>query len=215
VTRAMLSAFVIALPAVLFIVDPIGLVPMYLSMTANDSPEKCRAMAKRACLTGGGILIFFALFGTVVFQVFGVTLAAFRVAGGLLLMLTALDMVRAQSPTTKTSPAEAREGETIDDIAIVPLAMPLIAGPGAIATVMVLMAQNGAGVVAAVSVIGSIMITMIVAYLALRSAQQIKRVLKQTGIAILERVFGLILAAIAVQFVFDGGKELLLARVAS
>lgn len=205
----MLATFVLAFPAVLFIVDPVGLVPMFLSMTGSDSPEKCRTMARRACLTAGLVLTFFALFGTLVFQVFGVTLAAFRVAGGLLLMLTALDMLRAQSPTTKTSAAEVSEGEAREDIAIVPLAMPLMAGPGAIATVMVLMAQHGAGLDAAVPVIGSIVLTMIIAYLTLRSAQAVKRVLKQTGIAVLERVFGLILAAIAVQFVFDGGRELL------
>lgn len=205
----MLSIFALAFPAVLFIVDPIGVVPLFVAMTAGDSPEKCRAMARRACVTAAGVLTFFALFGTVVFQVFGVTLSAFRVAGGLLLMLTALDMLRAQHPGTKTSAAEAEEGATQDDIAIVPLAMPLLAGPGAIATVMVLMAQHGAGLEAAVPVMAAIIITMGIAYLTLRSAQAIKRVLRQTGIAILERVFGLILAAIAVQFVFEGGKELL------
>jgi multiple antibiotic resistance protein len=205
----MLSTFALALPAVLFIVDPIGVVPLYVAMTANDSPEKCRAMALRAVLTATGVLVFFALFGTVLFQVFSVTLSAFRVAGGILLMLTALDMLRAQHPGTKTSAAEAAEGASRDDIAIVPLAMPLLAGPGAIATVMVLMAQHGSGVEAAVPVIASILITMLISYVTLRGAQGIKRVLKQTGIAILERIFGLILAAIAVQFVFEGGRELL------
>ncbi len=205
----MLAAFALALPAVLFIVDPIGVVPLFVTMTAKDSPEKCRAMALRACLAAAGILTFFALFGTLVFQVFGVTLAAFRVAGGLLLMLTALDMLRAKHPGTKTSDAETREGADQEDIAIVPLAMPLLAGPGAIATVMVLMAQFGAGLEAAVPVLSSIALTMLVAYGLLRSAQGVKRVLKQTGIAILERLFGLILSAIAVQFIFEGGRELL------
>lgn len=205
----MLATFAIAFPAVLFIVDPIGVVPLFVAMTAGDSAEKCRAMALRACITAGSVLTFFALFGTLIFQVFGITLAAFRVAGGLLLMLTALDMLRAQHPGTKTSEAEAKEGATRDDIAIVPLAMPLLAGPGSIATVMVLMAEHGAGVNAAVPVIGSIVITMLLSYITLRSAQGVKRVLRQTGIAILERIFGLILAAIAVQFVFEGGKELL------
>lgn len=205
----MQSTFLLTLPAVLFIVDPIGLVPIFLALTKDHPVEKCRAMAGRAVVTAGAVLAFFALFGSLVFTFFGVTLAAFRVAGGLLLMLTALDMLRARSPTTKTSPAEAREGEALEDIAIVPLAMPLIAGPGAIATVMVLMARYGAGTDAAVPVIAAIVITMLVTYLCLRSAKAIRRVLKQTGIAILERVFGLILAAIAVQFVFDGGRELL------
>jgi multiple antibiotic resistance protein len=205
----MLATFLLAFPAVLFIVDPIGIVPMFLGMTAADSPQKCRRMALTATVTAGAVLIFFALFGTVVFQVFGVTLAAFRVAGGLLLMLTALDMLRAQSPATKTSAAEVREGEAREDIAIVPLAMPLIAGPGAIATVMVLMARYGAGAEAAVPVITSVLITMVITYLCLASARRVKLVLRDTGIAVLERVFGLILAAIAVQFVFDGGRELL------
>ncbi len=205
----MLSIFALAMPAVLFIVDPIGVVPLFVAMTANDSKEKCRGMALRACVTAGSILCFFALFGTFVFQVFSVTLAAFRVAGGLLLMLTAFDMLRAKQPGTKTSAAETEEGSAQEDIAIVPLAMPLLAGPGAIATVMVLMAQNGPGMTAAVPVLASILITMVLSYLTLRSAHLVKRVLKQTGIAILERIFGLILAAIAVQFVFEGGRELL------
>lgn len=203
------STFLVAMPAVLFIVDPIGVVPLFVAMTANDSPEKCRAMALRASLFAMGLLIFFALFGTVIFKVFGVTLAAFRVAGGLLLMLTALDMLRAQHPATKTSPQEAQEGAAQEDIALVPLAMPLLAGPGAIATVMVLMAQYGAEWPGAAIVLACIVITFFITYLLLRSAGLVKRVLKQTGIAILERVFGLILAAIAVQFVFEGGRALL------
>ncbi len=205
----MLTTFVIALPAVLFIVDPIGVVPVFVAMTGRDSAEKCRAMARTACLTAGGVLTFFALFGGVIFKVFGVTLPAFRVAGGLLLMLTALDMLRAQRPATKTSDAETKEGYEQEDIAVVPLALPLLAGPGAIATVMVLMAEHGAGFEAAVPVIGSIAITFGVTYAVLRSAHHVKRVLKMTGIAILERIFGLILAAIAVQFVFEGSKALL------
>lgn len=205
----MLNVFLIAMPAVLFIVDPIGVVPLFVAMTANDPPEKCRAMARRACVTAMGVLIFFALFGTVIFKVFGVTLAAFRVAGGLLLMLTALDMLRAQHPATKTSPEEAKEGAEQEDIAIVPLAMPLLAGPGAIATVMVLMAEYGGEWLGAGIVIACIAITFFATYLLLRSANLVKKVLKQTGIAILERIFGLILAAIAVQFVFEGGKALL------
>lgn len=205
----MWGTFLIAMPAVLFIVDPIGVVPLFVAMTANDTPAKCRSTALRASVAAMAVLVFFALFGTVIFKVFGVTLAAFRVAGGLLLMLTALDMLRAQHPATKTSPEETKEGVEQEDIAIVPLAMPLLAGPGAIATVMVLMAEYGGEWLGAVIVITCIAITFFITYLLLRSANLVKRVLKQTGIAILERVFGLILAAIAVQFVFEGGKALL------
>ncbi len=204
-----MSAFLLALPAVLFIVDPIGVVPLFVAMTSRDKPEKCRAMALRACLTAAGVLVFFALFGGVIFRVFGVTLPAFRVAGGLLLMLTALDMLRAQPAATKTSPQETAEGAEREDIATVPLAMPLLAGPGAIATVMTLMAQYPDDWKGGAAVLAAIALTFLVTYLVLRSAQVVKRVLKTTGIAILERIFGLILAAIAVQFVFEGGKALL------
>ena len=204
-----MTALLVALPAVLFIVDPIGVVPLFVAMTSRDTPQKCRAMALRACLTAAGVLIFFALFGGIIFKVFGVTLPAFRVAGGLLLMLTALDMLRARPAATRTSPEETQEGSEQEDIAVVPLAMPLLAGPGAIATVMTLMAQFGGEVKGGAAVLGSIVLTFVVTYLVLRSAQVVKRVLKQTGIAILERIFGLILAAIAVQFVFEGGRALL------
>ncbi len=199
---------IIALPAVFFVVDPIGVVPLFVAMTARDSREKANSMALRASIAGAGILVFFTLFGGFVFKIFGVTLAAFRVAGGLLLILTALDMLRGKPSATRTSEQETAEGVEKDDIAIVPLAMPLLSGPGSIATVMVLMSQ-GDGVRTGAAVITSIAITFIAAYLMLRGAGHVKRVLGQTGIALLQRVFGLILAAIAVQFIFDGGKDLL------
>ncbi len=205
----MLSGLVIALPAVLFIVDPIGVVPIFVALTGHETKERCAAIARRAVVVASGILIGFALFGTFIFQMFSVTLAAFRVAGGLLLMLTALDMLRAQHPGTKSTERETDEAADQNEVAIVPLAMPLLAGPGAIATVMVLMAQLGGGLEAAGTVITSIVVTMLISWVLLKHAHAVKRVLRETGIAILERVFGLILAAIAVQFVFDGGRELL------
>lgn len=203
-----MQVLLVTIPAVLFIVDPIGVVPLFVAMTARDDEAKCRAMARRASLTALCVLLFFALFGGLVFKLFGVTLAAFRVAGGLLLMLTALDMLRARPPSTRTSPEEHSEGVEQEDIAIVPLAMPLLAGPGAIATVMTLMAEYGGDVWGAAAVLGSIVFTFALTYGLLRQARRVKAALKQTGIAILERVFGLILAAIAVQFVFDGVKAL-------
>ncbi len=203
-----MQVLLVTIPAVLFIVDPIGVVPLFVAMTAKDDEAKCQAMARRACLTAFGLLVFFSLFGGLVFKLFGVTLAAFRVAGGLLLMLTALDMLRAKPPATRTSPEETSEGLEQEDIAIVPLAMPLLAGPGAIATVMTLMAEYGHDALGVGAVLGSISFTFLVTYGLLRQARRVKAVLRQTGIAILERVFGLILAAIAVQFVFDGVKAL-------
>jgi len=203
-----LSFFAVALPAVFFVVDPVGTVPLFLAMTARDSAEKTRGMAARACVVAASVLMFFALFGHFVFKVFGVSLAAFRVAGGILLLITALDMLRAETSKTKTSPAETNEGAEKDDIAIVPLAMPMLAGPGAIATVMVLVSQGGESLRGTVPVLLSILITFLGTYLVLRGAPVVQRVLRRSGVAILERVMGLILAAIAVQFMADGARDL-------
>jgi multiple antibiotic resistance protein len=193
---------------VFFVVDPVGVVPLFLAMTAGDSAQKIASMARRACLVGAGVLIVFALFGGFIFQVLGLSLGAFRVAGGLLLLMTGLDMVRAKVSPTRTSPEEAQEGATKEDVAIVPLAIPLLAGPGSIATVMVLMSKRP-GKDATLAVLLSIALTFVASYLILRAAPLVQRVLKQTGVAILHRVMGLILVAIAVQFIADGGRDLL------
>lgn len=204
-----LSLFLVSLPAVLFVVDPVGLVPIFLAMTAGDSEEKIRNTARRACMVACALMLFFAVFGGVIFKVFGISLGAFRVAGGILLLITALDMLRARPSETRTTPSETQEGVIKEDVALVPLAMPLLAGPGAIATAMVLMARGGEDLLSAVPVLVAIVITFLTSYFVLRAAGFVQRVLKQSGVAILERVMGLILAAIAVQFIADGGKDLL------
>jgi multiple antibiotic resistance protein len=202
------SLFLVSLSAVFFVVDPIGVVPLFLAMTAGDSQEKMRRTAMRACLVACGMMLFFALFGGVIFKVFGVSLGAFRVAGGILLLVTALDMLRARPSETRTTPIEEQEGVVKEDVAIVPLAIPLLSGPGAIATAMVLMAK-GESLTSAIPVLAAIILTFVASYYILRASGLIQRVLRQSGVAIVERVMGLILAAIAVQFIADGGKELL------
>jgi multiple antibiotic resistance protein len=204
----LVTHFLVSLSAVFFVVDPVGVVPIFLAITAGDSETKMRRTALRACLVAGGLLVFFALFGGVIFQVFGVSLAAFRVAGGILLLITSLDMLRARPSETRTSRTEEQEGVAKEDVALVPLAMPLLAGPGAIASAMVLMSK-GETLVMAVTVLAAIVLTFVASYFILRASHLVQRVLKQSGVAILERVMGLILAAIAVQFMADGAKDLL------
>ncbi len=205
---ALVTHFLVSLSAVFFVVDPVGVVPIFLAITAGDSETKMRRTALRACLVAGGLLLFFAIFGGVIFQVFGVSLAAFRVAGGILLLITSLDMLRARPSETRTSRTEEQEGVAKEDVALVPLAMPLLAGPGAIASAMVLMSK-GESLVMAVPVLAAIVLTFVASYFILRASHLVQRVLKQSGVAILERVMGLILAAIAVQFMADGAKDLL------
>ncbi|AUX39610.1 membrane protein [Sorangium cellulosum] len=205
---AYVSLFLMSLSAVFFVVDPIAIVPLFLTMTRDDPHDKVRRTARRACAVAGGLMLFFALFGGMIFRIFGVSLAAFRVAGGILLLITALDMLRARPSATRTSPSEEQEGIAKDDVALVPLAMPLLAGPGAIATAMVLMSRAGEDLVAAALVLASIVITFVASYFVLRGAGLVQRALKASGLAVLERVMGLLLAAIAVQFIADGIKEL-------
>ena len=140
----LVSSGLVALSAVFFVVDPIGVVPIFIAMTHGDSQQEVRNTAMRASLVASGLLVFFALFGTLLFKVMGVSLAAFRVAGGVVLLITALDMLRARQSETRTSPGEAEEATEKEDVAIVPLALPLLAGPGAIATVMVLVSGGRA-----------------------------------------------------------------------
>jgi MarC family membrane protein len=201
------SSALVALSAIFFVVDPVGVVPIFIAMTQGDSKEQLRDTARRASLVAAALLIFFALFGTFLFKFVGVSLSAFRVAGGIVLLITALDMLRARQSETRTSPEEAQEATGKEDVAIVPLAIPLLAGPGAIATVMVLMSR-AAGAVSVAAVVASIVITMAASYFLLRGASLVQRVLGQSGVSVLQRVMGLLLAAIAVQFIAEGGRDL-------
>lgn len=206
---AVLTSFLQALPAVLVVVDPVGVVPVLLAMMPSADGPKLKSTALRACLVAGVLLIFFAIFGGYLFAAFGITLDAFQVAGGILLILTALDMWRAQQPATRHTPDETREGLAQADIAVVPLGMPLIAGPGAVVTVMVLMGDARANPLPAVGILLAIVVAMVVSYFVLSSAAYVRRILRQTGIAIVERVIGLLLAALGVQFIFDGARRLM------
>jgi multiple antibiotic resistance protein len=203
----LLPDFFFTLSAIFFVVDPIGLVPLFIAMTDGDGSDKVRSTCLRACLFGAAILAFFALFGRLLFEAFGVSLAGFRVAGGLLLLMTALDMLRARTSETKTSGPEAEEGVAKEDIALVPLALPLLSGPGAIATAMVL-SSKGPGWVPPARVLLSIGLTFVATYFILRSAQAARRVMGASGLALVQRVMGLLLAAVAVQFIADGAKDL-------
>ena len=202
----LMSYSVVAFSAIFFVVDPIAVVPVFVTITEGDSEEKRRAMARRACLITAGILLTFLVGGGLIFRMFSLTLAAFKIAGGILLMLTALDMLRSMPARTRTSGKEVNEAVARPDVAIVPLAMPLLAGPGSIATVMVLTAQATQLWQFALLAL-SIVVTAFASYLTLRAASLVNRFLGNSGRAILERVMGLLLVAIAVQFMISGVRD--------
>jgi multiple antibiotic resistance protein len=191
--------------SVLFIVDPLTAVPTFLAMTARDPPEVRRKMAKRGAWTCFVTLTSFALGGSLIFRLFGITIAAFKIAGGVLIGLNALDMVSARRSQQRESPVEKAEGIEKEDVGIMPLGVPMLAGPGAISTVMVL-AGTPRSPVTTIGLYVAIGLTALLTYVTLAAATHLERRLGQTGMRILTRFMGLVLCAIAVQFVIDGIK---------
>jgi len=191
--------------SILFLVDPIAVVPTFLAITQGETVERRRATARRACIAAGILLIVFAAAGNLIFRAFGITLPAFRIAGGAILWLVAMDMLRGER-RTQESEAEIDEGIRKDDVALTPLAMPMLAGPGAISTVMVLSGQARTPSRAAV-IYGSIVVTLIISWIMLRVGDRVMSRFGQTGIRVIMRIMGLMLAAVAVQFIVTGIRE--------
>lgn len=200
--------FAASLTALFVVVEPLGVVPVFAALTRERPRDEVRRIALRASLVGGLVLVLFALGGRLFLDALGVRIDAFRMAGGLLLLLTALDMLRAKQSSCRCSAREVKDAQSRDDVAVVPVAIPLLAGPGAMATVMMLMSRASApGSTAAV--LGAIALTFFASYLVLRSAEPIARWVGPSVLAVVERVLGLVLAAMALQFIVEGGLNLL------
>jgi len=195
----------ITFTSVLFIVDPLAAVPAYLVVTRDEDHATRRRTARRACVSMAILLAVFAAAGGVIFAALGITLPAFRIAGGLILWLVAFDMLRAQR-NTQESGEELAEGLEKEDVALTPLAIPILAGPGAISTAIVLAGQAH-DLAHTMVVYASIVLTALVSYLTLVLGERLLVVLGRTGIRVLTRIMGLLLAAVATQFILTGVKE--------
>lgn len=196
----------IAFSSIFVLVDPIAAVPTFLAMTGDSNRARRRHMAARAAWTCFIVLLVFAMAGTLIFRVFGITLAAFKIAGGLILGIIGLDMIKAKRSPTKETPGETEEGAEKEDVGIIPLGIPMLAGPGSISSVMVLMSQNGDWQHVIV-IIASIAVVAALSFMVLAAADRVSSYLHETGIRILTRMMGLLLTAIAVQFVLNGLKD--------
>jgi multiple antibiotic resistance protein len=200
---------VLALSSIFFLVDPFAAIGSFLAITGNFDEERRRRMARKAALTCFIVLTAFALCGQYIFQMFGIKLPAFEIAGGLILMLIGLDMLEAKRSPTQEASGDTEEAAAKEDAGIVPLGIPMLAGPGAISSVMVLVGQvptlwNWE----MASVLGSIAVTALASYWVLAGAGRVRRVLGDTGIRILVRVMGLLLVALAMQFFVNGLTDL-------
>jgi len=197
----------LALSSLFVIIDPIAVVPTFLAITPNDTAAQRIRMAKIACLTAAGVLLVFALAGPWIFKLLGVTIPAFQMAGSIVLLLVALDMLRAKRSDVRQTDEETDAGAMKDDIAITPLAVPMLAGPGAISTA-ILLHSRAANVVQQVALVVCILIVCGVTYLFLAMSTRGAKWLSPIVMKLIERLMGLLLAAIAMQFLVNALKEL-------
>ena len=201
----MLETALVAFTAFFATIGPADAAVLFAALTVDASPAARRAMALRGTAIAAGILLFFAFFGTAVLDYLGISLAALRTAGGILLLLIAIDLVFARpSGGTTTTAVETAEAEAKADVSVFPLATPLIAGPGAIGATLLLIAEAGGDPVAFAAVILALAAALVLTLALLLVAARIEKVLGVTGIQVVSRVAGILLAALAVQFIFDG-----------
>jgi multiple antibiotic resistance protein len=189
------------------IVDPIAVVPAFLAMTPQDTPEQRERMARLASCVMVGVLIAFALTGRWIFRFLGITLPAFQIAGSIILLLVALDMLRAQRSRVQETREETEAGTNKVDIAVTPLAIPMLAGPGAISTVILLYNQ-AVGASQVLALCGCIVGVSAASYFILRLSATGARWFNPIAMKITTRVMGLLLAAVACQFMINALKEL-------
>jgi len=203
-----LGAYILlALSSLFVILDPIAVVPAFIAMTPNDSAAVKLRMARLACCVAAGVLMVFAAAGPVIFKVMGITLPAFQVAGSLLLMRIALDMLYGKRSGAKETDEEVAAGAAKDDIAITPLGVPMLAGPGSISTALILLNQ-AADFVQVIALFASIAAVCFASYWVLWLAVRGAHYLNPLALKLAARLFGLLLAAVAVQFIINALEAL-------
>lgn len=201
----MLETALVAFTTFFATVGPLDVAALFAALTHENTGLERRAMALKGTLIAGGILLFFALFGEAVLKNLGITLAALRAAGGVLLLLIAIDMVFARpSGGTTTTSEENAEAQAKQDVSVIPLATPLIAGPGAIGAAILLVADAQGDVGQVSVVVAALLSVLLLTFLMMLMTTQVQRLLGVTGLHVISRVVGVLLAALAVQFIFDG-----------
>ncbi len=194
--------------SLLAIVDPFAATPMFLSLTADHSLAERRATVRRASLTAIAVMVGFALLGKWIFSVFGITINAFRIAGGIIFFSAGLDMLQARRSRVKATAEEEAEGSRKEDVGITPLGMPMIAGPGAITTVMVRVSQTGT-TAELLCVYGAILAVGLVTWVVLAASNRVVVVFGQTGLNVMTRVMGLLVTVVGVQSILNGVTPIL------
>ncbi len=198
-----LPALIAAFTTMFIIIDPPGLAPVFIALTQGMTAAQRRAIAIRACIVSAALMILFLFLGETVLGFIGISMDAFRIAGGILLFLTALDMLFQRRQARREDSAAEGQAEHHDDPSVFPLALPLIVGPGAITTI-ILLAGEAQGAADFGAITGVLMAVLLIVFLAFLAAPSIERALGKTGLNIVTRLLGMLLAALAIQFVLDG-----------
>lgn len=199
----MIAFATLVFTSLLAMVNPLGALPIFVGLTGAYEPAQRRRTAVRACIAAAAVLFVFALFGSLILRFFGITTHAFRIAGGILFFFVGWEMLQARRPRSKTTQEEEVESAAREDVAVVPIGIPTLAGPGAITTVVALMDQ-APGPAAALSVYGAIAVVLVISLIVLLAAPALLRLLGQTGINVMTRLMGLLIMVVGVQFVLDG-----------
>lgn len=200
----MLETAVIAFTTFFATIAPLDCAVMYAALTTSNTNKERKAMAIKGIMIATSILLLFALFGQALLHALGISLAALRTSGGILLLMIGIDMVFIRSGSMNTSPEQEKEAETKQDISVFPLATPLIAGPGAMGAAILLMANTNGHFVDQTMVIAALLLVMLFTLAVLMAASKIQQWLGFTGMQVVSRIFGVLLTALAVQFIFDG-----------
>ena len=195
--------FILAFSTLFTLVNPIGLSPVYLSIVNNFGPEERKQIALKGAITAFIILIIFSLIGDIIFSFYRITISAFKIAGGILFFRTGIQMLEARVSRSRSTPKEEEEAETKDEIAYTPIGIPLIAGPGAITSVLILSSESPKWELRLV-LFGIIAIVLLLTYVIFLGADYLNQRFGTTGLRIVQRIMGLILMVISVQFVIDG-----------
>lgn len=206
--QELLNYFFAVFAALFFTIDCLGVTPIFIMLTASGTKEYRRKMARKGSLTAFIILLFFAVTGSFVMDAFGISLPAFRIAGGILLLLLAIDMVMAtNSPIRNENEEERQETAQRDDVSVFPIAIPLLSGPAAITLLTLFMKQAQGLFIKQALIIIALIVNMLICWLVLIFSNQLSKLLGKTGINVITRIFGILLTALACQFFIDGVIE--------
>lgn len=198
-----ISFFIISFSSLFALINPLGISPILLSVTENLNSQEYTRVIKKGIFFATIILLLFAFMGELIFKFYGITIHAFKIAGGILFFRTGMNMLNARTPRTRTTPQETLEASDIEDLSIAPIGMPIIAGPGAITSVMLLSSQANTMAERAFFYF-NIIFVLTLTYFLLKIAKKISSKFGMTGIRIIQRIMGLILVVLAIQFIIDG-----------